>query len=146
MSKSNKRQRIKDEDWNILFPGKEIMIGTTPITIKPLSVDQFTTVLRRITTHQGRIVERFKKEKINLTNFDSPENKLKLVSMIMDIVPEALADAANIDVDDTKRLPFHKALEILEAVLDVNIESQEGLVKNLKSLAEKMTSLMATAA
>ena len=59
----------------------------------------------------------------------------------MDNIPDLLANASGIPLEDFLRLPISPVVEILNAVIDVNLESQRGLEKNLPALVAKLTSL-----
>ena len=44
----------------------------------------------------------------------------------------------SIDINDLRKLPLEKIVEILSKVIEVNLKSKEDLAKNFKSLTEKL--------
>jgi len=139
-----KRQKIKESDWDVLFPGETFTIGTTSLIIEPLDIDSFNKIIKKVIAQQKRIANELKKENINMDNFDDFGNRLKISAILLDIVPDAVADAANMIVEDVRRLPVSKGVELVNKILDVNIGSLEDLEKNFKSLAEKFGKLIGT--
>ena len=72
-------------------------------------------------------------------NLDNLSNAL-VIDVLTSMVqrsPELIADIINLDVEDTKKLPITKLLEVLNAML----ENEEGLLKNCWTLAGKMFNL-----
>ena len=128
---------FSDEDWKELLPGKEIKLGSKIITILPLDIVGFAFAVRRIAT----ITDVLKAAKITQSNFSSPDMLSELTKILIDNVPDIISHASSIPVNDLKRLPFGKTLEIMDKVLDVNAESIEGLEKNLPSLVAKIVKM-----
>ena len=134
MTDKTENSIFSDEDWKLLLPGKDITLGSKVIQIKPLNLDTFSTVIRRIVT----VTDKFASEGITKENFPSPEKLPIVVDLIMTYIPDVLFIASEIPVKDLKRLPLAKALELVNLVLDVNLESQDGLEKNLQMLVGKL--------
>jgi len=67
---------------------------------------------------------------------------LTLATVIFDKIPEVLANSTNIRLEDIENLPINIIVKIIEAILDSNIDSQKGLVKNLVTLANKASQAM----
>ena len=83
--------------------------------------------------------------KLNFTaeNFTSEESvgMIQLVGLIIKQAPEILSDMSGVAVADIKGLPLAPAVELFNQCLDVNIESQDSLLKNFKELGTKFQKL-----
>ena len=64
---------------------------------------------------------------------------------LVERVPELMEEATGINRDDIARLPLAKGVELLRKAIEVNVKSQETLVKNLQALGEAMRGLNLTA-
>lgn len=132
--------RLSEFDWDVLFPSTDYPIGSTILKLKPLSIEDLVSVLN--------IFRRFENERFDsmtsvadikkLAGSDEKEGAaLKLIKA----VPEVLSLLSGLDVEDVKGLPPIEALRLFNKCLDVNLESQEELTKNLQELAEKVADL-----
>ena len=122
--------RLSDEDFELLLPSKVITVGKSKITVRPLGfmatkemADQFSAILADLISAG-----------ISFKNYTEPDKLLELVRITMDTSPTLLADMSGIAVEDLERLLLSTNVEIFTQVLELNIESQEGLEKNLQSL------------
>ena len=135
MSELKKEKRkLTDEDWDLLLPGEEVKLGATRIDLKPLGFQEFVLTVRRL----GQVRDVLAKEGLTLENFNEPENLLKLVVVVMDEVPELLSDILDVDKADLQRVPVTTMVEVARKVIEINVKSQEGLLKNLTALARGM--------
>lgn len=132
---------LSEQDFELLLPGKTITVGTSEIVIKPLGMERLKLMFQRL----GTIAETLKAEGITFKNYNKEDKLLKLVEVIMDKAPDLLSDASNIKLADLQRLPVMINVRILTDVLELNIESQEGLEKNLHVLAGMIGRLKAGA-
>lgn len=134
MDTVNKDQKIRlsEEDFDLLLPGKVITIGKSQVTIKPLSIEELKDALRRLNAIGGVLTD----ANVTMANYSEGPALFKLVEIVLDKAPELLSDVSNIAVEDLLRLPLVTNTTILNTVLEINIESQQGLEKNLQSLAD----------
>jgi len=137
MSKEKEKSFFSDEDWELLLPGKDVKLGSKILVITPLCLENFVTVVRRIMT----VVDKFSEAGITQSNFSTPEKVPIVAGVLMDYVPDVLSLATGIPVLDLKRLPLTAILELVNTALDVNLESQDGLEKNLQALVGKIKAL-----
>jgi len=128
---------FSDEDWQDLLPTKEVKVGSKTVRIEPFGVKAFKHAIQKVISVQGV----FESEGITRANFNTAEKIPKVAIIIMDNIPDLLANASGIPLEDFLRLPISPVVEILNAVIDVNLESQRGLEKNLPALVAKLTSL-----
>lgn len=141
MSRQKKKFKLKDEDWKDLFPGSEFEIGTTKILIEPLSVQQLAFILGKLNSVSESLAE----VAVSAEDFGTNSARIiNLVRVIIEEVPEVLSEMSGLDVEDIKNLPLTVAVELFNKCLDVNIESQESLVANLKELATKFGQFVAS--
>lgn len=142
MAKPSKQKiRLQDSDWDQLFPGKPFNIASTEIQVVPLSLQEISSVLAKLSLLADAI------EGLDLDKVDTGSetlttekgiNVLNLVAIIMDKSPDILSDMSGVDVEDIQGLPLGTAVELFSFCLEVNIESQESLIKNLNKLGGKM--------
>ncbi len=126
-------------DLDSLFPGTSIPIGNEQIVIRPLTIEQLSTLSKKLTGIGVLLSE----AGITWDNFNTPENLFKLAIMILDNVPNVLEEAANVNIDDLKQLPMDIIVQIVDAIIAENLKSKEGLEKNFKSLTEKFRQVAA---
>lgn len=123
--------KLTDEDFSLLLPGKVITIGKSQVPIKPLGIADLKFIFQRLASIWAVLSDKG----ITTANYNQEDNLFTLVEVIMDKAPDVLADASGIEVGDLQRLPLVVNVKILTEVLKINIESQEGLEKNLNELA-----------
>ena len=126
---------LTDADWEILLPGKPWQIGTKTIDLKPLGVADFAVLLRNLKSVIGKIAE----AGITIDNYKSklPE----LAGVILVNAPGIISTLSGLNAENARRLPVAKAVELLALCFEVNIDSQDELVKNLMTLTEQVTQL-----
>lgn len=134
--------KLIESDWDALFPSKQFVIGTSKIDIAPLSIEELASVLNKLSEISDKIQENVPSDDLAEGLTKSSVTIINLVRVIMQESPDILSDISNIDVDDVRGLPLDKALELFNFCLDVNIESQESLIKNFEGLATRMTQFM----
>lgn len=132
---------LSEEDFELLLPGKTITVGQSEIVIKPLGTEMLKLMFQRL----GAIAETLKEAGISFKNYNKEDKLFQLVEIIMDKAPSILSDASTIALADLQRLPLLANVQILTEVLEINIESQEGLEKNLHVLADMIGRLKAGA-
>lgn len=131
--------KLKESDWEVLFPAEDFKIGDTTLELTPLSLSSLATITRRLTS----VVDKIGALDLNLENITSEAGKIvQLVALILGDAPEILSEMSNLDLDDVKRLPLDTAVALFSACLDVNLRSQESLVKNFKGLGGKVAKFM----
>jgi len=131
--------KLKESDWEVLFPAEDFKIGDTTLELTPLSLSSLATITRRLTS----VVDKIGALDLNLENITSEAGKIvQLVALILGDAPEILAEMSNLDLNDVQRLPLDTAVALFSACLDVNLRSQESLVKNFKGLGGKVAKFM----
>jgi len=134
MSLPNK-VKLKDSDWSALFPYRAYVLGSTTLSIAPLSLQGLGLILSKVT----QITEKLAAQNFNFKSLESdPSTMIQLVALIISDAPEILSELSGLDVDDITRLPIEKAVDLFGVCLEVNLASKEGLIKNFKGLGEKV--------
>lgn len=134
--RTKKKVSLKDNDWKELFPGEEFKIGSTSLILEPLSLKGLSFVIDKI----SRISESISKLEISFSDLKGSDF-IKLTGLVHLIVleaPEILAEMSGLESDDIKEIPLDKAVELFIKCLDINILSQESLIKNFKELGVKI--------
>ena len=130
-------KRLTPSDWEMLLPGAKHTLGRTELTVVPFGVEALKGVVSYLRSVQDTLVSKG----ITKENYKEPENLLAITELVLSGAPEILALSSGLHVDDVKRLPPTHAVGLVSKIIAVNIESQEGLVKNLVALAETVGSL-----
>lgn len=132
MSKPQRQSLSVDLDE--LFPGGTVTIGTQSILIKPLGLEEIANLFKKVKGWKSIL------EELGITweNFNSSENIFKLSIMLIENSPDILEEAANLNIDDIKKLPFEVIVAIVSKVIEVNIKSKEDMEKNFKSLIKML--------
>lgn len=134
MARTKETVQLQDSDWETLFPGVEFTIGTTKLKLQPLALEDISLILKKVTMITSQLSD------LNLSMTDLTENSLKivqLVELIVDEAPDILSQMSGLKESDVRALPLATSVELFNAALDVNIKSQEDLVKNFKGLADR---------
>jgi hypothetical protein len=140
MSDQKKPIKLTIEDWDSLLPGKEVTLGKTSFFIYPLGLKALSNVMKSL----KNIFTEISGQAITLGNFIEPSNFAIVTSLILEKAPGVIAETTGLDIEDVSNLPLTPAIKLLEEIIDVNIESQDDLIKNLKSLTGKMGKMSQT--
>lgn len=133
------KTKLKESDWDVLFPSEEYKIGSSTLSVAPLSLAGVAFVTKHIT----KIIDRIVELEIDLNNITGNAAKIvQVVSLILTESPEILAEMSGLDLEDIQRLPLDIAVDLFNTCLDVNLKSQENLTKNFQSLGKKVVRLM----
>lgn len=145
---SQKKVVLDQSDWDTLFKFQEYKLGNTTLKIYPLSLEELIRIVKTFAIIQ-RETEEFQKAfsfKVELDEAGAPKPKdnsmlEKLAQVILEKAPDVLSTMSGLDTQDVVGLPLLEALKLFNACVDVNLESQEDLVKNLQALSQKVTTL-----
>lgn len=121
-------------NYDELFPGESLTIGSSSVIIRPLNIEQIALLSKKI-RGIGNLLE---KEGVTWENYSDKSSLFKISIVLLNQFPEVLEEASNIYIDDLKKLPPEKILEIVTKIIEVNLKSKDNLVKNFNSLTEKL--------
>lgn len=130
------RTRIKT-DVEALLPGEEFQIGSQSVTIRPLSLQQYSFILGKLRA----LASYCKEQGITEENFQETLVFIQLAEIILSKFPDILEEVSNIHIDDLQELPIEIIVSLIDKCLDVNLKAKESLMGNFKSLTGKMASL-----
>lgn len=135
----SKPVQLKQTDWDILFPVDFFTIGETKLEITPLSLQSISVIAKYLT----KIITKINTLNVNLDQLSSESSKIvEIVYLILEDAPEILQELSGLHVDDVKKLPLDTAVSLFALCMDVNLRSQESLVKNFKGLGDKVAKFM----
>ena len=120
--------RLQDNDWDKLFISGTVEVGSQTIQIEPLTLKEFGPVLKQLKSID------WSKANVDFDALDEDSNLINLFAILLEKAPHILEIATKIHREDLSKLPLTKAIELLAVVLDVNLQSQEGLFDNLGKL------------
>jgi len=131
--KMTERQKLS-VDFDSLFPGDTLEIGTSSVLIQPLGLEQIILLSKRLKSI-GKVLS---EEGITWDNYADRTSMFKISVIVLDSFPDVLEEVSNIDIGDLKRLPLAQIVRILNKVIEVNLKSRDDLIKNFKSLTEQL--------
>jgi hypothetical protein len=133
--------RLTDEDFALLLPTEVVTVGKSLVPVAPLGIADLQILVQKLSAIHSDLVE----AGITLKNYSDESKLLPLVDIIMGKAPTILSDASGIAVEDLRRLPLTSTVKIASEVLRINVKSQEGLEKNLSSLADMIARIQSGA-
>lgn len=130
--------KLKQNDWEVLFPAEYYPLGSTKLEIRPLSVNKLPEVVRDI----KKIIEALSKSDITLGT--ASDNIATLVKIVVSEAPGLISVMSGLDAEDVGNLPMSIAIDLATKCMQVNIADQESLIKNLTALVEMMAATLTT--
>jgi hypothetical protein len=120
--------RITDKDIAQITCGKDVTIGTTQITIKPLSLKVIYEVSDMLIEFMGEI------EGIGVTLENFRPHIPKVAKLLMGKFLPLYEAVTRIHRESLEAVPPNVHLELIEAVISVNCDSATGFTKNWAAL------------
>ena len=130
--------KLKQNDWKTLFPTEVFVIGDTKLEIVPLTLEKLPRVIRDLKT----IATKLQEKEITFGEFGN--NLEEVLMVVIAEAPGLISELAGLDKEDVARLPIGIAIDLLTKCLEVNLTDQSSFLKNLTTLIEKMTQMIAT--
>lgn len=131
---SDKTRQKLTVDLESLFPGGTVEIGTQSIVIKPLGLEQISEISKKLTG----VTKMLEKVDVTFDNWNKPDSVIKIAGVLFDNFPDVLEEAANLELNDIKKMPIGLIALIVDKVIEVNLESKELLLKNFGSLIKRL--------
>lgn len=124
-------------DFSKLYKTVAIDVGGKSVVLRPLTYRQWGDLLAKV----DLIIEKCTEEGISLENFRNPDKLLTFAKILVVDFVDVLSEASGIHEEDLEQLPIEVILDILNAVIRVNLESKEDLQKNFDSLTKTFRGL-----
>jgi hypothetical protein len=134
-------KRLDDDDWEELFPARSVAIGKRNHDIRPLALEEIGKLTG---TLKGDAIRK-RMEMAGISKENAGRKIPQLAQILIDSAPEALEIAFQLHRDDIKRLPMSAFLKLADAAVEINLESQGGLEKNLWALGGAIVPVIAGA-
>jgi len=126
--------KLDKSDWDELLAGRSVTLGKKSIVIKPFTIRQ----LADLKTMFIGVFDALKKEGIDGSNYEKPENLGKMFQYIASNCPILIETACGLDREDVPNLPIGAGLLLVSEIINANLDSQEGLVTALSYLGKLM--------
>lgn len=123
---------IPESDLSQLICEKTVMIGNTPVVIKPITLVNLPSLGPQV----QRFMELLKKEGITADNYS--DNYSAIVETLIGEAISLYEKLSGINRESLVRLPAVIHTEIIEAIIHVNITSHEGFSKNWVALTNTL--------
>lgn len=120
--------RLNDGDWNMLVKTVPVALGNTTIEIAPVGLPGMSALIETINGVFAAMVEKG----ITVANID--EHPIDLFQILAEKAPAFLEALTGVDRDDIARLPIAKGVELLRAVVEVNLVDPRALAENIKAV------------
>lgn len=131
-SKGEERIKLLDEDWKQIRSGEPFPIGSTTLNIIAFSWNQLDALSLKIEA----VVLQCISQGLTRENFHEVGNLFMIAKSVLEKGPEIVSEASNLDVADVRELPLPILSNLVSKIIEVNAESKESLVKNLKALRD----------
>ena len=129
------------KELSSLIPSKSIEMYGHTVTVHPLTLSQISNIVSKLSLHK-KTLEDLDVTVDKLSSDDNQETVSKLLLYLISKCPDILADLSGLSAEVFEKLPFDKSVEILTAVIELNLESKDTLLKNLSSLANITSGLI----
>jgi hypothetical protein len=118
-----------------LIPSKNVDVYGETVCIRPLTLEKVGLLVPKLQSHLSALTE------LNVTlDTISGENNgaviLDLVSYFVTNGVDVLEDMSGVEAEVFKVIPIDKSVDIITAVIEINSDSAENLLKNWDSLAK----------
>ena len=123
-----------------LFPKKNVTIGNGKVSVQAMSFGTLASVIRQL----KELIEILSAEGITWENYEQKENLFVIAINIIEKFPSLLSEASNIEEDSLKALPLDVIIQIISAVIEINMEAKDTFLKNFNSLVENLNGMMGT--
>ena len=123
---------LDQQDWESLFTGATVAVGKKILVVRPYSIMQLAqlkSMLRGIATE-------LKNAGITRENFTSEEAMSLIFNYAVANCPVLIEEACGLDREDVMKLPVATGLALVTAIINVNLDSQEGLFEALQQLGK----------
>jgi hypothetical protein len=136
MSREKPKVSLSSDDWDILFKTKDYSIGKTVLRISPLSLEELIDTVKTFASIQGGM------EKLRRVGKEGEGSTVEeIAALIKNEAPAILSTMSGLDAEDVRSLPLVEVVKLFNVCVDLNLEAQEDLIKNLQALNQKMSSL-----
>lgn len=120
--------RLNDGDWNVLMKTVPVSLGSTTIEIAPIGLPGMSALIENINSVFAAMVEK----EITIANIE--EHPIDLFQILAEKAPAFLEALTGVDRDDIARLPIAKGVELLRAVIEVNLVDPKAMAENIKAV------------
>lgn len=126
-------KRLTDDDWGALLNVETVQLGRTLVEVRPYGLEELAVIgaiWRRVAGAKG------------ISAGDMADRIDEVIEAAPEYLPHLMEMATGIHRDDLKRLPASKQMEMAAAIIRVNADSKEGLIKNFMGLVGAVTLMM----
>lgn len=123
------RKRL-DLDLDSILPGEEFQIGNSSVTIRPLGLLQYKTIVGKLKS----LLSSIEAQGVTKENFQQPEKLIIIAETLLTKSPEVLEEVSDIHIDDLNVLPIEVLVALVSKCLEVNLRSKDEFLKNFGSL------------
>lgn len=141
MARSTQKVKLNQSDWDALFPETPFIIGSTELSLVPLSLAQVAQLIKKLAMIKDKSAFDFQRLRPSETESVTVETIIEFVAFLLEQAPDILSDLSGLDVEDIQALPVNIVVDLAIACVNLNIASYEGLLKNLTGLGEKVVQL-----
>ncbi len=144
MAQQKEFTRLSDRDFEVLFPQRVITIGETKVTVEPLNLHDTNYFAACLRAEWPQLMIELHER--GITEMNVEERLLDLADILVSRSPMLIAILTSVHPEDAARLPIVSALELLDAVFEVNLRDRDffTIVSNVRRVAERITAALET--
>ena len=124
--------RLDENDWGELLQGKTVKLGRKILQVRPYTIAELAALKGQL----AGVRDALEKEGIALAQIGEGKSLSRLFDYVASNAPALIEKACGLDREDVPRLPVAAGVALVTAIIDVNIESQEGLNEALAYLGK----------
>lgn len=128
---------IKESDWKHLFPVYYYERGGFKLPITPLNLTQIAL----IKSVYEQVIPTLIENNIDFNNLEDPAHIPFILDMVVKYVPDLVSNVLPITADDLMEMPLELSMDIVRRVIEVNLESKDGLLKNFQALVSAIEAI-----
>lgn len=126
---------LDENDWEVLLKGRGVKIGNKLLTVVPFNILQLAKLKVMLRTAMKELAD----QGVTSKTFDTPEGMSVVFEYIASNCPALIEEACGLSREDVPKLPIATGITLMSEIINVNIDSQEGLMDALSFLGKLMT-------
>ena len=122
--------KLSPSDWDKIIHTAEISFGETTVQIRPAGLIEMSLLIE----DANAVLATAAAKGITVGNIG--ERAFELFQIVMTHAPAILEALSGVHRDDIARLPIAKSVELLKAIVEVNLDSPKALAENINALLQ----------
>ena len=127
--------KLDSGDWGVLLAGKSVKVGNKILTVVPSSIRKLAALKSMLNTAIKEILALG----ITAEKLEAGEGYDVIFEYVASNCPVLIEEACGLHRGDVPDLPIATGVTLMTEIINVNIDSQEGLMEALSFLGKLLT-------